>query len=209
MVRSGGPNRKGTPASTQEWHAPGIRWTGARGGNTTSVLRSTFFSLYCRNFYLQYRTFRFCLECATQSSCHIDKIMAPNNARREGTTAYNRLVTVAVAFGSLASFPSLSPISFEYAIKLTNALLKHHPNPYRHMDTPRLSLAAPSANQVGTSFSTSRNKVSLAMVAPQRMQLRQPMAYTAPAAPLAVYSSCGLPPLLVANAVSRSGLYFQ
>jgi hypothetical protein len=30
-------------------------------------------------------------------------IMVPNNARKKGTSAYNRLVTIAVAFGSLVS----------------------------------------------------------------------------------------------------------
>lgn len=39
--------------------------------------------------------------------------MAPNEARKKGTTAYNRLVTVAVAFGSLVSDQPVLPSSIE------------------------------------------------------------------------------------------------
>src|SRR5689334_19006459 len=100
--------------------------------------------------------------------------------QRVRTNSYNRLVTVAVAAGSLVCSSSL------------RCLVIAQP-PYRHMATVQPSLVARSANLDGTHSSICLWQVSLAMQPQQPTLSPPPTVFTAPAVRLAVCGSCGLP----------------
>jgi hypothetical protein len=107
--------------------------------------------------------------------------------------SYNKLLTVAVAFGSLVRLMHDS-----YKSPVTNST--------RHTDIHHLSSVALSANQDGTHFSTCRCRESLGIRRRRPRQLPLQMDSTVPAVQWVVCSLCGRLPQLDANAISNSGL---
>lgn len=107
--------------------------------------------------------------------------------------AYNKLVTVAVAFGSLVRL-------------MHNSDMSSATNSNRRMDIHHLSSVAPLANQDGTHFSTCRCRANLGTLRRQPKQLPLQMDSTVPVVQWVVCSLCGLLPQLDASAISNSGL---
>ena len=125
-------------------------------------------------------------------------------AHSDRTSRYNRLVTVAVAFGSMVSFNSW--LCKGPALPILWILTSIND---RHMATAHPSLAAPLVNPVGMNISIYLLKASLDTAQLQLMQLLRPMDCTVQVVPLAVFSLCGLQLHWVGSCLFKSVLSSQ
>lgn len=120
------------------------------------------------------------------------RLLTMVSAARSHASRYNRLVTVAVSFGSL-----VSPV----LLNLRGLLISAKPltRLYRLMDTAPLSLAARSASQDGTNTSTCHPRAQRGTGQKQHRPLPLRMACTAPEELWVASSLCGQLRLLAGN----------